>query len=179
MNAHASERFRRPAPTQREVWLEENELIVSKTDSRGRITYANRIFMRLTDYREDELLGRAHSIVRHPDMPRGLFKLVWDTIGSGDECFAYMKNLCRNGDHYWVFVNITADLDATGNAIGYYSVRRRPRKEALDRIIPIYSEMLAIEARSAGSGAPEASLKYLQELIKSRGETYETFVLGL
>ncbi len=92
--------------------LPDNSYIVSKTDLKGKITYANRIFMDMAHYSEKELLGIQHNIIRHPDMPRGAFKFVWDTIAQGKEVFAYVKNLAKDGHYYWVFANITPDLDA-------------------------------------------------------------------
>src|SRR5580704_8741733 len=92
-------------PTGRERTFPEDEIIASKTDVKGVITYANRTFMEVSLYSEEELLGQPHSIVRHPDMPRCVFKLLWDTIQKGDEIFAYVKNMCKNGDFYWVFAH--------------------------------------------------------------------------
>ncbi|MCG7947778.1 MAG: PAS domain S-box protein, partial [Candidatus Thiodiazotropha taylori] len=87
-------------PTNREVLVSERDFIVSKTDTKGRIVYANRLFMKISGYREAELLGKQHNLLRHPDMPRGVFHLLWSKIMQGEECFAYIKNLCKNGDHY-------------------------------------------------------------------------------
>jgi PAS domain S-box-containing protein len=85
----------------------ENEIIVSKTDLKGRITYANDVFIKLAGFTETELLGQPHSIIRHPEMPRCVFKLLWDTIAEGGEIFAYVVNRSKNGDHYWVFAHVT------------------------------------------------------------------------
>ena len=90
----------RPTPTGREVSFATDEITVSKTDLHGRITYANDVFVRVSGYSERELLGAPHSILRHPAMPRSVFKLLWDTIGQGDEVFAYVLNLAKNGDAY-------------------------------------------------------------------------------
>lgn len=168
-----------PVPTRHEVVLHADSFIVSKTDPRGRITYANRVFMSISGYLEPELLGEPQSIVRHPDMPRGVFKLLWDTIRSGEECFAYVKNLCKNGDYYWVMANVTADRDAAGNITGYYSVRRKPATQAIKTVAEIYREMRAIEERSSDNQAPSASLDHLNRLIADQGMTYETFILSL
>jgi PAS domain S-box-containing protein len=87
-------------PTGRESPFNDEEIIVSKTDQHGRITYANDVFARVSGYELVELLGKPHSIIRHPAMPRCVFKLVWDTLKAGDEIFGYVLNLARNGDHY-------------------------------------------------------------------------------
>jgi PAS domain S-box-containing protein len=110
-------------PTGRERTWGDEELIVSKTDLKGIITYANRTFLSVAGYTEQEILGKPHSIIRHPDMPRCVFKLLWDTIESGNEIFAYVKNMAKNGDHYWVFAHVTPTLDAHGNIIGYHANR--------------------------------------------------------
>lgn len=106
-------------PTGREVFLHNKDYIVSKTDTKGRIVYVNREFMRISGFSESELLGRQHNIIRHPGMPRGIFKLLWDVIAAGSECFAYVKNLCKNGDHYWVLANVSPDFDKQGEIIGF------------------------------------------------------------
>ncbi|MCU7947140.1 MAG: PAS domain-containing protein, partial [Candidatus Thiodiazotropha sp. (ex Cardiolucina cf. quadrata)] len=98
-------------PTNHETVMDDGDFIVSKTDLKGHITYANRVFMRMAQYKESELLGVQHNIIRHPDMPRGVFRLLWNTIESGKECFAYVKNMSKNGDFYWVYANVTVDYD--------------------------------------------------------------------
>jgi PAS domain S-box-containing protein len=167
------------APTGKEIVVNEQDFIVSKSDPKGNIVYANRQFMQISGYREDELLGRQHNIVRHPDMPRGLFYLLWQKISRGQECFAYIKNLCKNGDHYWVLANVTPDYDAQGSVIGYFSVRRSPRKEALSYFSALYQDMHAVERRSGPQSAVIASSQVLEKAILDKGyDNYETFVLG-
>jgi len=166
-------------PTQHEISLKEDEFIVSKTDLKGRITYVNRSFMRLADCSEANLLGIQHNIVRHPDMPRGVFKLLWDTLQSGQEFFGYIKNMASNGDHYWVFANVTPDWDQDGKVIGYYSVRTKPKQLAIDTIIPIYQEMLALEKKAGAAGACDASIRLLQDKLNALNTGYEELVLSL
>lgn len=166
-------------PTNREVMVNEQDFIVSKTDPRGKIVYANRLFMTISGYREDELLGQQHNILRHPDMPRGVFQLMWDTIAQGRECFAYVKNLCKNGDHYWVLANVTPDYDTRDQIIGYFSVRRRPSREAVEYFSGLYREMLSAEAGAGARDAIAASTEVLNKVIRDQGfESYETFVFG-
>lgn len=166
-------------PTQREVMLDARDIIVSKTDTTGRITYVNRCFMRIANYSEDEVLTKQHNIVRHPDMPRGAFKLLWNTLNEGKEFFGYVKNLTSEGDYYWVFANITPDLDAKGNVVGYFSVRRKPKPEAIETIQSIYQEMLAVERKEGAARAPDASIAMLMDKLKAMGTTYEKFILSL
>ena len=126
-----------------------NEVIVSKTDTAGRIIYANDVFIDISGYTESELLGAPHSILRHPAMPRCVFKFLWDRIAEGNEVFAYVVNRSKNGDHYWVFAHVTPSYDQSGKIIGYHSTRRVPKAEALATIKPLYDTLLGIENRAA------------------------------
>lgn len=167
--------MKRPAPTQVEKSFKEDEIIVSKTDTKGIITYGNQIFIELSGYAEKELLGKPHSIIRHPDMPRIVFKLLWDTLFERKEIFAYVKNLSKDGAYYWVFANVTPSFDALGKVIGYHSVRRKPSKEALAAIEPIYKLLLGAEKE----GGMEASQKVMEEFLLGKGMSYEEFILSL
>ena len=151
-----------------------NEVIVSKTDTKGRITYGNDIFIKISGYSEHELLGAPHNILRHPDMPRVIFKLLWETIQAGEEINAYVKNLSKDGSYYWVLANVTPSFDENNRIIGYFSVRRVPSKDALEIIKPLYSHLLSLEK----SGGMDASMKHLNELLTSKGVSYEEFILS-
>lgn len=166
-------------PTMREILLQPEDVIVSKTDLKGRITYANRAFMRVANYSARDLLTVQHNLVRHPDMPRGAFKLLWDTLASGHEFFGYVKNMSANGDHYWVFANVTPDRDQNGKVVGYFSVRRRARPSAVAVVEPIYREMLHEEARAGAAHATSASIRLLSSKLTALGSTYDRFVLGI
>ncbi|WP_404358667.1 PAS domain-containing protein [Methylotuvimicrobium sp. KM1] len=167
-------------PNNNEKKLGDNDFIVSKTDIIGKITYANRIFMEIAGYAESELLGVQHNIIRHPEMPRGVFRFMWETLKSGNEFFGFAKNLCSDGGFYWVFANITPDYDKDGKLQGYYSVRRKPPTSALDVLVPIYREMLAIEKNCSAKEAPDKSLAYLFDIVAQTGaKNYDSLVLGL
>jgi PAS domain S-box-containing protein len=160
--------------------LNDGEFIVSKTDTAGRITYANRVFMEIALYPEDRLLGVQHNIIRHPDMPRGVFRFLWNTIETGQEFFGFVKNLCADGRYYWVFANVTADYDEQGKLTGYLSVRRKPPQKAIDAITPIYAAMLDIENNSASKKtAPDESIAYLVKQLEEMQTDYQSLVLGL
>lgn len=167
------------AATGREAAWDGQTMIVSKTDLTGRITYVNRTFMRVSNYPEHEVLGKQHNVVRHADMPRGAFKLLWDTLKQGREFFGYVKNMTADGDHYWVFANVTPELDFHGKTVGYCSVRRKARKEAVAVMEGIYREMLAAEAKAGPANAPAASVQLLQDKLKSLQTTYDRFVLSI
>ena len=165
--------------TGREVHFEPDELIVSKTDPRGIITYANNIFCKVSGFTEDELLGRPHSIIRHPDMPKCAFKLVWQMIRSGQECFAYVVNRSKNGDHYWVLAHITPMLNETGDIIGYHSSRRVPEPQAVNAIIPLYKSLCQIESQIGGTQGMDAAYEKLTEILSDKGVPYDQFVMSL
>jgi PAS domain S-box-containing protein len=157
-----------------------DEIIVSKTDSRGIITYANRVFVRISGYSESELLGQPHNILRHPDMPRVVFKTMWETIRSGREIFAYVNNRCKNGDHYWVFAHVTPTFDGGGNIVGYHSSRRCPDRAKVSRISALYDQLLAVERRYANPRAQmEASAPVLHAALGKLGMPYDEFVFSL
>jgi len=162
-----------------EVFLGSDELIISKTDLRGRITYANRTFIRLSGYDEEELLHKPHNLIRHPDMPRGVFKFLWQEISQGHEFFGFVKNFTADGCFYWVFANITPDFDSEGKIQGYFSVRRSPSVEAIAAIEPIYHKMSEIERRQSKPDAPRHSLAFLNQLLEGRRVSYERFVMQL
>ena len=167
-------------PTGRERKLDEESFIVSRTDPTGKITYANRVFMEISGYPERELIGVQHNVIRHPDMPRGIFRFLWEELAAGREFLGFVKNLCRNGDHYWVFASINPEYGTDKETSGYYSVRRRPPESAITAIEPVYREMLRIEHNcSSKKQAPLESLKYLQEFLSSKGMGYEQFALDL
>ena len=127
-------------PTKHEVLLPEDRILVSKTNQKGIITYCNHSFIEISGYSESELLGQQHNIVRHPDMPRVIFSLLWETLKSNHEFNAYIKNLAKNGDYYWVFANITPSYSPDNELLGYYSVGRKPEPDKLNYIQNLYLE---------------------------------------
>jgi len=161
-----------PMPNNHERVMKDEDFIISKTDLTGKITYCNKIFMEMANLNEFELLGKPHNIIRHPDMPKAIFKLLWEKVENKEEIFAYVKNLSSDGSFYWVFANITASCDHNDNIIGYYSVRRKPNPKALDIIIPLYSQMLKIEQEK---GMNE-SLEYLNNILKKERLSYAEFI---
>ncbi len=167
-------------PSGREVTFGENEIIVSKTDLKGKLTYANAVFQRVSGYTEAELLGQPHNLVRHPAMPAVVFKLLWDTIQEGREIFAYVLNQAKNGDEYWVFAHVTPSFDRSGRIIGYHSNRRVPYPDALAKVKALYAKLLAEERRHPNlhSGI-DASGRLLADVLKQSGQTYDEFVFDL
>lgn len=166
-------------PTQKERLMREDDFIVSKTDTRGCIIYGNPIFIEFSGYTEDELIGTQHNIVRHPDMPRAVFKLAWETIQAGQEFFGYVKNMSKDGSYYWVFAHITPDLDENGRISGYTSVRRYPKRSALEAISPVYRQMCDAERTAGARDAITAGTQVLMNLLKQKGMSYAELVFAL
>ena len=168
------------APTGVERFFEDDEIIVSKTDVQGRITYANDVFQRISGFTEAELLGASHNIVRHPDMPRSVFQLLWDTIEDGREIFAYVVNLANNGDHYWVLAHVTPTFDGDGTIVGYHSNRRVPDRGAVEKASELYRQLLLEEERHPNrKQGIEAATALLSDLLASQGIEYDAFAFSL
>jgi len=168
-------------PTNREVFFPASELIVSKTDLKGRLTYVNRLFCSIAGYTEAQVIGQPHSIVRHPDMPRSVFKLLWDTIEDRREIFAYVKNMASNGDHYWVFAHVTPSFGVDGKIAGYHSNRRAPAADVVrNTIAPLYAAVLAIERRHVnGKDAVAAGYQALTDFVASQKVSYDELMFSL
>lgn len=166
-------------PTSVERQMREDDYIVSKTDLKGRITYGNRIFIEFSGYSEAELLGTQHNIIRHPDMPRAVFKLLWDTIQAKNECNAYVKNMAKDGSFYWVFANVTPNFDRNGNVTGYFSVRRKPRASGVSTVTALYRAMLDAERKAGAKDAIAASSRILTDLLAEKGLSYDELVLAI
>jgi len=158
-----------------EIPVKDDILIVTKTDTKGIITYASPYFQELVDYKENELVGRPHNIIRHQKMPKAVFKLLWNKIQSGEEVNAIVINSTKNKDFYWVKANVTPSYNSAGNIIGYFSVRRKVSESSVQVISKIYEEMIRIEQR----GSVKDSLNYLLNLLKDKNIEYEYFISTL
>lgn len=168
-------------PTGVERFFGDDEVIVSKTNLKGHMTYTNRVFMRIAGYDEHELLGQPHSLIRHPDMPRCIFKFLWDTIQQKRDIFAYVINMCKNGDHYWVLAHVTPSLNAAGEIVGYHSNRRVPGRNVLDQtIIPLYKQLLAEEEKHKNrKEGMNKAYQMLQNIIQEKGIGYDELIFAL
>ena len=162
-------------PIEKEVVLKEEDFIISKTDLKSRILYGNQIFLKMSGWSEEELLGKPHNILRHPDMPRCAFKVLYDHIENGKEWFGFVKNLRKDGGYYWVFANISPTYDSNGNIIGYYSVRRKPRDGFKSIIEPLYRTLLNIEA----SEGMEGGIKAVEDLLNKYNMTFNEVMLKI
>jgi PAS domain S-box-containing protein len=167
--------------TGRESLFEDDEIIVSKTDLKGRITYANDVFLRVARLSEKQCLGEPHSLIRHPHMPRCVFKLLWDTLASGKEIFAYVINRAANGDHYWVYAHVTPSFNDSGEIVGYHSNRRTPDMAIVnEHIIPLYKKLREEEQRHHNrKEGLQASFQLVLDTLKGLELEYDEYVCTL
>jgi len=166
--------------TGKERVMKDNDVIVSKTNLKGHITYANDIFCELADYTVSEVMNQPHNMVRHPDMPRCVFKLLWDYISDGKEIFAYVVNRAKNGDHYWVLAHVTPSFDSEGNIVGYHSNRRKPKQSAVDAIAKVYKILLTEEKKYENrKEGQKAGFDLLISILEEKGITYDEFILSI
>lgn len=121
-------------------------ILVSTTDTAGVTTYANRDFCHIAKFKEDELVGKSHNIVRHPDMPPEAFADLWATIQSGRSWRGLVKNRCKDGDHYWVSA-LVSPIEKNGNIIGYQSIRRKPSRTQIEGADALYADIRAKRAK--------------------------------
>ena len=166
---------------EKEILLSPDQMIVTKTDLKGQITYANRTFMEIADFQEHEVLNKPHNLIRHPDMPRGVFRLMWKTLQKRQEFFGVVKNYTSNHkEYYWVLANITPDFNNAGQLAGFYSVRRPASRAAIAALEPIYQQMRQIEAKLSKAEGPDASVAWLLDQVRMSGASnYEDFVMSL
>lgn len=121
----------------KEYVLHDTEIIVSKTDPKGNITYVNQDFIRISGYSQDELIGAPQNIIRHPDMPKEAFYDLWRTIRHGKAWSGFVKNRCKNGDHYWVEAHV-APITENGKVTGYTSIRVKPSRQDVQKVGDAY-----------------------------------------
>ncbi|WP_321846008.1 methyl-accepting chemotaxis protein [Paraburkholderia bannensis] len=126
--------------TQQEFDYPASQMLVSATDLKGRIQYCNPAFVAVSGFTKEELIGKAHNIIRHPDMPAEAFADMWETIGAGRPWTALVKNRRKSGDHYWVRANVTP-VSEQGTVVGYLSVRVKPSREEVRDAEQLYAQM--------------------------------------
>lgn len=161
-----------------EILLKPDDLIVSKTDTNSRIIYANREFCHYSGYTESELIGKPQNIVRHPDMPRALFELMWSHLKQEHEFFGYIKNRSRLGGYYWTFASV-APVYTNGTHSGYISARRCPSRQAIALVEPIYRTMCEIESSLPRESQTAQSSAVLWRAINKEYSSYAEFILSL
>jgi len=159
--------MQKPEPVEREKEVTAIDLIVSKADAEGNITYVNPIFSKISGYSHGELLDQPHSILRHPDMPKVIFKYLWDNLKAGNDVVAFVKNLCKDGSYYWVLATVRTAKNPDGSFRNYLSTRRRVSPEAKKTIGEFYAKLLETEKREG----VEASEKVFEDFLRENGLT--------
>ena len=162
----------RPVPTGIEIKLDPKRYIVSKTDPTGRIVYGNDYFTQISGYKESELVGSPHNILRHPDMPKAIFYLMWEYLKSGRNIMAVVKNLAKNGNHYWVTTDFDIKRDKNGNTRHYIAYRQAAPKHVVKVIEELYAKLLEIEKEHG----MKASVEYLYGYLEERNMNYDQFI---
>ncbi|SFV67047.1 SIGNAL-TRANSDUCTION SENSOR PROTEIN-PAS/PAC domain [hydrothermal vent metagenome] len=165
-------RFYRPLPRNEKIEVSSKKIIVSKTDTKGRILYVNDYFCTVSGYKSSEVIGAPHSIIRHPDMPRAIFYLMWQSIQSGENITAVVKNLAKSGKYYWVTTDFEIHRDDMGRIESYIAFRRAATPKAIEAVEELYAQLLLIEKKH---GMP-ASLVYLKNYLGERHTTYGEFM---
>jgi PAS domain S-box-containing protein len=163
----------RPEPIDKEIEIDPKRYIVSKTDQKGIIQYGNEYFVEISGYKESELVGKPHNIIRHPDMPKAIFKLMWDRLDARKNVIALVKNLSKSGRYYWVMTDFDIKVNkATNETLGYFAYRRAAPKHAVKRIEKLYAKLVEIEKESGVKGSESYLVGYLEE----RGQTYDEYI---
>lgn len=156
-----------------EVFWDKSKIITSKTDARGIIEYANEVFIEISGYQEHELMGKPHSIIRHPDMPKVIFKILWKSLKQGKNFHAVIKNRAKSGRYYWVITDFEIAKNEQGKITNYFARRRAVSDEVVKKhIVPLYKKLLLIEKESG----MDVSEKYLKGLFEDKNLSYELFI---
>ncbi|PRN00742.1 PAS domain-containing protein [Aliarcobacter cryaerophilus] len=124
----------------KEVLLDNNAFLVSETDEKGVIRFANEDFCKIAGYSLEEMLGKPHNIVRHKDMPKAAFKSLWQCVQKGEIWTGYVKNATKDGGYYWVFATVYP-FESCDNSKGYLSCRRKASKIEIEKAEKLYEEM--------------------------------------
>jgi len=161
--------------TTNEIIINKNDVLVTRTDHSGIINYANDTFMKVTGFSESEIIGKAHNIIRHPDMPKAIFYIMWKNIKRRKNIVAIVKNCAKNGDYYWVATDFRHEEDFSGAIKNYVAFRRPINQDNIEVIEKLYSKLLEIEKMSG----MDASIKYFNRYLKDRDMDYNTFIADI
>lgn len=161
--------------TDRQIMLDPSRTIMSKTDSRGIIEYANDYFMEISGYEEYELMGKPHNIIRHPDMPKVIFKLLWDRLKKGENIHAFVKNLAKDGSYYWVLTDFETKYDEEGNIVSYYARRKAAPASAVIQIEKLYKTLRSIEQTQS----MDVAERYFAGMLEEKRMSYDELILSI
>ena len=146
-----------------EIEVKDIDIVVSKADEEGNITYGNPIFVKLSGYSKEELIGSPHAILRHPDMPKTIFKFLWDQLKSQKEVRVFVKNKSKDGGFYRVYATVKPALNPDGTLRNYTSTRRRSNPKAWEILEPLYKELREIEESQSIESAEARLLEFIKE----------------
>ena len=166
----------RPTPIDKEVGWNKSQVVISETDVYGRITNVNDVFCNVCGYSPDEMIGQPHSIIRHPDMPKLVFKLLWDNLKVGNNFIGVIKNLAKSGEYYWVITDFEMRRDATGNITHYIARRKSVPKAVIENYVaPLYQTLLKLEK----VGGMELSSRFFKNYLAKQGKDYIDFIIDV
>lgn len=152
-----------------ELILEKGERIVSRTDLHGYITSVNETFLKYSEYREEDLIGKNHNLIRHFDMPKIVFRLLWVKIHNNLDANAFVKNKTKNGNFYWVYATASPIIDKTsGEKKGYISIRKKADESAIEQIEKVYK----ILKENENSGDWLKSKEILRDLLQKHNAKF-------
>lgn len=161
----------RPTPSDRELEWDKSKVLLSKTDAKGNILYANESFIDVSGYDDFELMNKSHNLLRHPDMPKVIFKLLWENISKGDSYIAIFKNMSKTGRFYWVVIDIKSTNDSYGS-MTFTGQQRAVNPDVINKIIePLFKKLLHIEQASG----IQSSENYLIGFLEEKGKTLPQF----
>ncbi|MBP4137619.1 MULTISPECIES: PAS domain-containing protein [Flavobacterium] len=160
----------------KEVSWDKTQVIMSKTNAFGIIEYANEVFIDVCGYEDYELMGQPHNIIRHPDMPKVIFKVLWENLKNGKNFHAIVKNLAKSGRYYWVITDFEISRDENDVIVNYFGRRQAVPQEVIAlHIEPLYKKLLQIEAASG----VEFSEKYLIGFLEEKKRSYVEYIKEL
>lgn len=162
-------------PIDKEIKLDPSKIIMSKTDARGVLEYANDYFMEISGYEEFELMGQPHNIIRHPDMPKVVFKVMWDRLHRGENIHALVKNLAKDGRYYWVLTNFETKYDDDENIVSHYARRKAAPGNAVYQIEKLYNTLLSIEKNQN----EEVAEKYFYGMLEEKRKSYDEYIFSV
>ena len=166
----------RVAVIDKEVTWDKTQVIMSKTNAFGIIEYANEVFVDVSGYEDYELMGQPHNIIRHPDMPKVIFKVLWENLKQGKNFHAIVKNLAKSGRYYWVITDFDIARDENGVIVNFFARRQAVPQEVVSlHIEPLYKKLLQIEAASG----VEFSEKYLIGFLEEKNRSYVEYIKEL
>ncbi len=165
----------RPIMLDEEISFSKKKFIVSKTDIEGNILFVNQSFCDITGYTNKELMGQPHSVLRHPDMPKAIFYIIWKSLLAGMEVSAIIKNVAKSGKYYWVIADFSMQRNKYGDLETFSSFKRAAANYVSENIEPLYKEMIMAERK----GGMEASLMYLEAFLEEKQMSYDDYLEDL